>query len=149
MSKAKPPLKTSLLPLAQSKIEDVPVVVATLTRQQKAAVRACVDYMRQNDQLPGHEALAALLGLSSPNAARHYFKTLQKAGLLEPNEVGKMRFSRVEGMSVFDVLKNQNLCVSLVGLQGLNSWGYQLLPAEVRGSAQQKGAQRALSQSPL
>lgn len=116
----------SLRPLACAKIEQVPVVLATLTKQQKRAARVCVDYLRANDQLPSHEKLAVLMGLKSPNAARHYFKVLEKAGFLEANDAGKFRFTRVEGMSVFDVLKNDAVYASLIGLQGLDAWAYQI-----------------------
>ncbi len=119
----------TLRPLKYARIEQVPLVLASLTSQQKAAARVCVDYLKANDQLPSHEKLAALLGLKSPNAARHYFKVLERVGFLEPNEAGRFRFARVEGMSVFDVLKNDSVYAFLVGLHGLDAWACQIKPS--------------------
>lgn len=63
-----------------------------------ASSHAVLRYMREffdrNDQLPPAWIVSEHMGWISPNAAATHFTRLERAGLIERNEVGKYRFRR-------------------------------------------------------
>ncbi len=59
-----------------------------------AVLRYMREFFERNDQLPPMEFISAHMGWASPNAAATHVARLERAGLIERNEVGKCRFRR-------------------------------------------------------
>lgn len=59
-----------------------------------AVLRYMREFFERNDQLPPMESIREHMGWASQNAATTHVARLERAGLIERNEVGKYRFRR-------------------------------------------------------
>lgn len=77
------------------------VVMRSLPPRQREALKLCVEFARENDQLPPYHVLAKRMNCASANSAAEILNALARKGLLARNEVDKFRFARIDGVSLF------------------------------------------------
>jgi len=65
------------------------------------------EFWAANDQLPAMKTIAQRMGYRSVNAAQVAVFALEKKGLLERNESQRLRFVRVEGLSLGEVFSRE------------------------------------------
>ena len=65
-----------------------------LGASSRAVLRYMHEFFERNDQLPPVWLISRHMGWASPNAAVTHVARLERAGLIERNEVGKYRFRR-------------------------------------------------------
>lgn len=65
------------------------------------------DFWAENDQLPAMKTIAQRMGYRSVNAAQVAVLALEKKGFLERNESQRLRFIRVEGLSLGEVFRRE------------------------------------------
>lgn len=80
-------------------------VLALPSAQQRIFLMMC-NYWSVNDQLPGSQAIADHMGYRSANAAYDVLTALKAKGLLERNASQRLRFCRVEGISLGELFRD-------------------------------------------
>lgn len=90
-------------------------VLALPPMQQRIFLLLC-SYWAANDQLPGSQAIADHMGYRSTNAAYDVLTVLQAKGLLERNASQRLRFCRVEGISLGELFRD-GLCAQSASMQ--------------------------------
>lgn len=89
-------------------LEQAREVIGALTEKQRHVLRVCYEFLRKNDDWPSSYELKRLIGTGSQNAPYQTLAALERRGVLERNSVNRLRFARVEGMSLGDYL-NQGM----------------------------------------
>lgn len=75
-------------------------VIEAMPDRQREVLSYCVEFQSKNDHLPTVALLRKKMGYKSPNSGQKALVALEKRGLLDRNECGRLRFARLEGVSL-------------------------------------------------